>query len=117
MKDLKVTDLPPRRRPQKPAPEDGRPGDPVEPAVLVSKVDPVYPEAARSAGVEGTVVLDATIAPDGHVADVTVVRGLPLGISDAAVEAVRRWQYRPARTRAGPVASHKAIRIAFELNQ
>lgn len=89
----------------------------LEPAVLLSKVDPVYPEAARRAGVEGTVVLDAFVGRSGRVEEVQVLRGLPLGLSESAREAVRRWQYRPARGQAGPVASHKTVRIVFTLRQ
>jgi TonB family protein len=89
--------------------------EPLEPAVLSSKVDPEYPEAARRAGVEGTVILDASISEAGVVTRVAVEQGLPLGISEAAVAAVRRWKYHPARGRSGPVASHKRIRIAFSL--
>jgi TonB family protein len=84
-------------------------------AVLVSKVNPVYPEMARRAGVSGTVVLEVTIDEAGRVTEVAVVRGLPLGVSEAAVEAVRRWQYRPARGPAGPVRSRKMVRIVFRL--
>ncbi|MGE5278138.1 MAG: TonB family protein [Acidobacteriota bacterium] len=94
----------------------GPPGEqPLEPATIVSKVGPAYPEAARRAGVEGTVVLDVTIGADGRVAAVEVVRGLPLGLSEAAANAVRRWQYRPARGRSGPIASRKEVRIEFRL--
>jgi TonB family protein len=89
--------------------------EPIEPAVLISKVDPSYPEAARRAGVDGTVVLDAEIDQTGQVVSVTVKRGLPLGVSEAAVAAVERWKYRPARGRTGPVPSHKTIRIQFTL--
>ena len=85
--------------------------------MLLSKVDPVYPDPARRSGVEGTVVLDATIGADGRVTDVAVVRGLPLGVSEAAANAVRHWLYRAARGRFGPVPSHKTIRIVFELNE
>ena len=81
----------------------------------MSKVDPEYPEAARRAGVEGTVILDATISETGEVTRVAVERGLPLGVSEAAVAAGRHWKYKPARGRAGPVSSHKAIRIVFSL--
>ncbi len=87
----------------------------LEPATVQSKVDPVYPESARRAGVEGTVVLDALISERGRVEDVQVLRGLPMGLSESAVEAVRRWQYKPARGRAGPVAAHKTVRIVFTL--
>jgi protein TonB len=86
-----------------------------EPAELLSKVDPAYPEAARRAGVEGTVALDVLIDESGSVTDIQVLRGLPLGVSEAAVGAVARWKYRPARGRSGPVASHKTVRVIFRL--
>ncbi|HKA35683.1 MAG TPA: energy transducer TonB [Thermoanaerobaculia bacterium] len=91
--------------------------EPLEPAALLSKVDPAYPAAARSAGVEGTVVLDAAISETGEVTSVTVVRGLPMGVSESAVAAVQRWRYRPARGRTGPVPSHKTVRIQFTLGE
>ncbi len=90
-------------------------GEPLEPATLLSRVNPTYPDAARHAGAEGTVVLEATIGADGRVVRVDVVRGLAFGLSEAAADAVRRWQYRPARGRAGPVASRKEVRIEFRL--
>ena len=127
IKDVTVTNLSPTP-PEPPAPglpagssspagdsETAAAEEPLEPAVLVSKVDPEYPESARRAGVEGTVILDASISETGQVTRVAVEQGLPLGISEAAVAAVQRWKYHPARGRAGPVASHKKIRIAFSL--
>ena len=89
--------------------------DELEPPVLLSKLDPVYPDAARRAGVEGTVVLEASISETGRVTDVQVVRGLPLGLSESAADAVRHWQYRPARGRSGPIPSQKTVRIVFTL--
>lgn len=85
----------------------------VEPAAVLTRVDPVYPDLARRAGIEGTVELEVAIDAAGKLTDVEVVRGLPLGMSDAAADAVRRWTFRPARTAAGPVASRKTIRIRF----
>lgn len=121
VKDVKLKDL---ARPEPPAEEEpegiaSEAGPPlledfVAP-VLLSKVDPRYPEVARRAGVEGTVILDATISETGRVTDVEVLRGLPLGLSEAAVEAVQRWHYRPARRRFGPIVAHKTIRIVFAL--
>ena len=101
--------------------EEGEPGaepfgEVLEPAVLLSKVDPVYPDRARRAGVEGTVLLDVTIDASGRVTDVVVLRGLPLGVSRSAEEAVRRWHYRPARGPEGPIASRKNVRILFTLS-
>lgn len=128
IKDVTVTDLAPAAPSPSSAPgaqpaatnwegEAPAPEEPLEPALLMSKVDPEYPEAARRAGVEGTVILDATINETGQVTQVAVERGLPLGVSEAAVAAVRHWKYNPARGRAGPVPSHKAIRIVFSLGQ
>ncbi len=98
--------------PQEPS---GLADEAVSPAVLISKVEPDYPEPARRAGVEGAVVLDATISETGQVIAVAVERGLPLGVTEAAVQAVQRWRYQPARGKAGPVLSHKTIRIVFSL--
>jgi protein TonB len=87
----------------------------VEGPTLVSRVEPVYPDLARRAGIEGTVELEVSIDTTGEVTDVTVVRGLPLGMSEAAADAVHRWKYKPARTASGPVASRKSVRIRFVL--
>jgi protein TonB len=90
-------------------------GEELEPAVLVSKVDPTYPEPAIRAQIEGSVVLDVGIDETGRVIDVQVTRGLPFGLSDSAANAVRQWIYRPARGPAGPIPSRKSVRILFTL--
>jgi len=110
---LETTPAPGAPSPAAPAAPSG--GQVLEAAALVTRVDPSYPERARRAGAEGTVVLDATIGPDGRVVRVDVVHGLPFGLSEAAVDAVRRWRYRPARGPAGPILSHKEVRIEFRL--
>ena len=102
-------------RPSAPAPPPGVGEGTIEPAVLVSKVDPSYPEAAIRAQIEGSVVLDVGIDETGRVIDVQVTRGLPFGLSDAAAEAVRQWTYRPARGPGGPIPSRKPVRILFTL--
>ncbi|MFN2387909.1 MAG: TonB family protein [Thermoanaerobaculia bacterium] len=97
--------------------EEPEGGEVLEHAVLLSKVSPVYPEAARRLGIEGTVVLEVAIDASGRVREVEVVRGLPYGLSEAAVEAVRRWQYRAARGPSGPVSSRKMVRILYSLGR
>ncbi len=87
----------------------------MEPAVLISKVDPTYPEPAIRAQIEGSVVLDVAIDETGRVIDVQVTRGLPFGLSDAAARAVTQWRYRPARGHEGPIPSRKSVRILFTL--
>ncbi|HEY6931475.1 MAG TPA: TonB family protein [Thermoanaerobaculia bacterium] len=120
LKDLTVSDLPqgaPTPAEGENAEETEKPPGEESPAVLESKVEPKYPDAARSAGVEGTVVLDVLIDESGHVVDIQVQRGLPLGVSESAVQAVSRWRYRPARGRAGPVASRRIVRVQFTLER
>ncbi len=87
----------------------------VEGPVILKRVDPIYPDLARRAGIDGTVELEVSIDATGKVTDVEVVRGLPLGLSQAAADAVHQWTYRPARTAAGPVATRKSVRIRFAL--
>jgi protein TonB len=57
--------------------------------------DPVYPEAAREARVQGTVVLEVTLDRAGNVIAVRVVRSIPL-LDQAAIDAVREWKYEAA---------------------
>lgn len=107
---------PGERPPAAPAPPRvPAPGASVEPAVLVSKVDPEYPDVAIRAQVEGSVVLEIGVDEAGAVSDVQVTRGLPFGLSEAAAAAVRQWKYRPARGPDGPLPSRKTVRILFTL--
>jgi TonB family protein len=78
---------------------DGKPL-PVIPK-LVDKVNPVYPEDARKARVAGVVILEATVGADGTVTAVKPVRSEPMGLTEAALAAVRQWRYEPARDAAG----------------
>lgn len=105
----------PAAPPRRPPPADIPPGGDVEPAVVVDKVDPAYPEVAIRAQIEGSVVLDVGIDETGRVTDVQVTRGLPFGLSEAAADAVRQWRYRPARSADGPIPSRKTVRILFTL--
>ncbi len=76
------------------------------PPRLVHSVQPDYPEIARRAGVEGTVVLHVTVGIDGTVEEARVVRSTTMGIFDEpACEAVRKWRYEPARVDGRPVRS------------
>ncbi|HEU5250909.1 MAG TPA: TonB family protein [Thermoanaerobaculia bacterium] len=102
--------------PEHPTPRPAAPQETsVEPAVVIEKIDPSYPEIAVRAQVEGSVVLDIGIDENGRVTDVQVTRGLPFGLSEAAADAVRQWKYRPARSAEGPIPSRKTVRILFTL--
>ena len=71
-----------------------RVGSGVRPPTVVQRVPPAYPPEARTARVEGIVVLEATISTTGEVSDVEVLRSVPL-LDEAAVAAVRQWRYEP----------------------
>ncbi|HTR03071.1 MAG TPA: TonB family protein, partial [Thermoanaerobaculia bacterium] len=88
----------------------------LEPPAALTRVEPAYPDMAKRAGVEGTVELEVSIDAAGRVTDVEVVRGLPMGLSEAATEAVRQWTWRPARAASGPVASRRTVRVRFLLH-
>jgi TonB family protein len=62
---------------------------------LLNKVAPVYPALMLAAKRGGTVVLDATIHPDGSIGDVTVLQSLAPLFDRAAIDAVRQWRYSP----------------------
>ncbi|MFZ2054057.1 MAG: energy transducer TonB [Candidatus Aminicenantales bacterium] len=68
--------------------------DAIKPPKLIKKIEPVYPAAARQAGVEGVVILEARTDVDGRVKNVRVLRSVPL-LDQAAIEAVRQWAYEP----------------------
>jgi TonB family protein len=80
----------------------------------VWKTTPEYPAAARQAGVEGTVMVQALVDGDGRVADTRVVKSIPL-LDPAAVECVLRWRFKPASANGRPVAVWIAIPVKFSL--
>ena len=82
---------------------------------VLTKVQPVYPEAARTAKTEGVVVLDATIAPDGSVKHLKPLSGPDLLVR-AATDAVQSWKYEPYLSSGKPVEVQTTIAVEFRLN-
>lgn len=116
--------IPPDEMPL-PPPPDPPPGQPdiqppiviggrVEQAVLVEQSMPVYPHMARTARVEGTVVLEGTITVKGKVVEIAVVSGHPMLI-DAAINAVKRWKYRPAKLNGQLTPVPVTVQVRFTL--
>jgi general secretion pathway protein A len=81
---------------------------------LLHTVEPVYPPAAKLAGLQGAVVISALIAADGSVRHLRVLRGDPL-LAQAATEAVKNWQYRPPVVNGQAVESPTQITVKFML--
>ena len=86
--------------------------------ILESRVTPEYPEVARVTRNQGTVILQAVIAPDGTVGEIQILRcDRPhLGFEDAAAQAVKLWRYKPATQNGSPVAVYFTVVVDFELN-
>jgi len=77
-------------------------------------VRPEYPEDARQAGVQGTVVLDAVVNPQGAVTRVKFVSG-PEALSPAAIDAVRWWRYEPYLVNGQPATVETTVAVDFRL--
>jgi TonB family protein len=93
---------------------DGGTGRRMEPARLLVGTVPVYPSLGKTARIQGTVVLEATITESGALEDVTVITGHPV-LAPAAVDAVRQWRYEPAKLNGVPIRSSISISVNFKL--
>jgi protein TonB len=81
----------------------------------ITKVAPQYPDLAREASVDGTVMVQALVGKDGHVKDTRVVKSIPM-LDAAAVAAVRQWVFKPALSNNKPVAVWVAVPVKFTLH-
>ena len=77
-------------------------------------VKPVYPPIAQSARVQGVVIIEATIGPDGRVKDAKVLRSIPL-LDQAALDAVKQWQFTPTLLNGVPVPVIMTVTVNFTL--
>lgn len=82
--------------------------------LLVKKVSPQYPEDARRARVQGVVVLRADISKAGDIESVEMVTGPPV-LVDAAIDAVKKWKYKPYLLQGEPQEVETTIEIHFNL--
>ncbi len=81
---------------------------------LIKKVDPVYPEAARKAGIQGLVLLEATTDEEGNVAAVRVLKSIP-ELDQAAIDALKQWKYEPFIIEGKPKGVVFTVTIQFRL--
>ena len=89
-------------------------GDVTNPSV-VQKVEPAYTEEARQAKTQGTVLLKMVVGTDGLARDITVEKGIGMGLDQNAIQAVRQWQFKPAERDGKPVAVRAKVAINFRL--
>jgi len=79
-------------------------------------VQPRYSEMARKLHQQGTVILDAIIAPSGRVESITVLRSLPFGLTESAIEAVEQWRYAPPRVGGRAMPVRMTVSVHFSLD-
>lgn len=91
-------------------------GGKVEEAKLIHMVQPVYPKDAKEAGISGTVVVKGVIAKDGSMQQVEYVSG-PEELKQAAIDAVKQWQYKPTTLAGKPIDVDTTISLVFSLKK
>lgn len=84
--------------------------------LLLQKATPVYPAIAKSAHVQGTVVLTATISKSGMIENLLVVSGSPM-LRQAALDAVKNWRYKPYLLNNQPVDVATTVSVIFSLGK
>jgi TonB family protein len=89
-------------------------GGNVQESKLIRRVEPMYPEQAKAARVSGQVILVVTVNEQGFVSDVRVASGHPL-LTEAAIAAVKQWQYSPTLLNGEPVPVIFTVRLMFNL--
>ena len=90
-------------------------GGDVTPPKARSKVEPVYTQVARNAGVEGTVLLHAIITKEGKPRIMRIVRPVGYGLEESAAEALSRWTFQPATLMGQPVNVSLSIEVNFNV--
>lgn len=84
---------------------------------LLKDQKPRYTQAARDAGIEGRVEVEAVVLPDGKVGDVRIARSLDTqyGLDQAAIDAVQAWEFKPGRKGGHAVPVLVSIELTFSV--
>ncbi len=90
-------------------------GGGVSAPVPIFKPEPEYSEEARKAKFQGAVLLAIVILPDGSTSNIRVIRPLGLGLDEKAIEAVRKWRFRPSMKDGSAVAVSANVEVNFRL--
>ena len=97
-------------------PQRVRVAPPIAANLLKTYVPPDYPQEAKDKHIEGNVVLKVTIDKNGDVANAEVVSGEAL-LAPAAIEAVKKWKYRPFVLNGAPLAMETQVTVNFSLKK
>lgn len=85
------------------------------PPRVITRVEPLYPDVAKREGITGMVMVEAMINERGRVDSVRVLKGLPHGLDQAAVDAIRQWTFEPATIDGKPVPTAYNLTMNFRL--
>jgi TonB family protein len=88
----------------------------IDPAMLIHRVEPIFPTLARQAGREGRVELHALIGSNGTVRSLQALEGDPM-FYPSALDAVRQWRYKPTFLNGRPVEVDTHITVIYKLNR
>jgi len=95
-------------------PDAIRVGGNVRPPNRIVDVKPVYPDVAQKARVQGVVIFDVLIGPDGKVKDARILRSIPL-LDRAAYDAVLQWEFTPTLLNGNPISIVMTCTVNFTL--
>jgi TonB family protein len=91
-----------------------RVGGNIKPPAKIRNVNPLYPEEAKAAGIQGVVILEVRVEGDGTVGDARILRSVP-GLDEAALDAVRQWLFTPTLLNGNPVPVLMTVTVNFTL--
>jgi protein TonB len=83
---------------------------------VIKRVEPVYPELARKAGLEGTVWVKLWVDKEGKVKDVVILKSASEIFNQPAIDAAKQWIFTPAMMKTGPVSVWISLSFNFKLN-
>lgn len=91
-------------------------GGDMNPPEKIHAPQPQYTEIARKARIQGVVIVQAIIDKQGNVTSVKLLKGLPMGLDQAALDAIKQWKFEPATLADGrPVAVYYTLTVNFQL--
>lgn len=94
-----------------------RVGGQVAQSNLTKKVQPIYPAAAKTSGIQGRVELEAVISKDGVPAELRVISSPSDDLSASSLEAVRQWRYRPTLLNGNPIEIVTTVVVSYTLSK
>jgi TonB family protein len=94
-----------------------RVGGDVEPPVVINRVEPIYPALAKESRISGVVIVEIVVDHTGVVKDARILKPLPFGLDQAALDAVKQWTFRPATLNGNAVDVIFTITINFRASE